>query len=189
MEVIKPATNRTKLTFENYLNHDDGTDNHYELVDGELLIMNPPTGLHALIIRFLTQVIEAEITKLSLPWLALQNIGIRTAINRSRLPDLLVISREEIEEVLENSAIVNSAHLAIEIVSSESKTRDYRFKRSEYSVVGIPEYWIVDPQQRKVAVLVLVEGFYEVNEYQETEKIVSPIFPNLDLTVTQILQA
>lgn len=32
-----------KLTFEEYLDHDDGTDTPYELIDGELIAM-PPEG-------------------------------------------------------------------------------------------------------------------------------------------------
>lgn len=39
----------SKLTFEDYLVYDNGTDNQYELEDGALILMNPPIGLHALI--------------------------------------------------------------------------------------------------------------------------------------------
>jgi len=35
-----------KLTFEEYLNYDDGTDKRYEFNDGELVEMTPPIGLH-----------------------------------------------------------------------------------------------------------------------------------------------
>ncbi len=44
-------TTNTQLTFEQYLTSDDATDNRYELEDGKLILMNPPTGRHALIIR------------------------------------------------------------------------------------------------------------------------------------------
>jgi Uma2 family endonuclease len=33
------TTTRKKLTFEEYLDYDDGTDNRYELVDGELVAL------------------------------------------------------------------------------------------------------------------------------------------------------
>lgn len=33
-----------QLTFEEYLTYDDGSDNRYELFDGELLCMTPATG-------------------------------------------------------------------------------------------------------------------------------------------------
>ncbi|MEM7715322.1 MAG: hypothetical protein AAF349_17380 [Cyanobacteria bacterium P01_A01_bin.68] len=33
--------------------HDDGTDNRYELIDGKLEFMNPPTFRHLLITKFI----------------------------------------------------------------------------------------------------------------------------------------
>lgn len=37
------ATTR-RLTFKEYLDYGDGTDNRYELVQGELVAMTPPVG-------------------------------------------------------------------------------------------------------------------------------------------------
>jgi Uma2 family endonuclease len=119
-------------------------------------------------------------------WRTLSGIGVRTAVNRSRIPDICVINPEEISN-LDVSAVMESAIIALEIVSPESRTRDYRFKRSEYSVVGIPEYWIVDPTEQKVTVLTLVEGWYEQVEFRGNERIVSEMFPELVLTVEQVL--
>lgn len=181
-------TTKTKFTFDEYLTYNDGTDNRYELEDGELILMNLPTFYHAFIISFLTYHLETEIKRLNLPWLTLQGIGVRTSINRSRIPDISVVNREKITQ-RNLSAVIESAIIAVEIVSPESKTRDYRFKRSEYSVVGIPEYWIVDPTEQKVTILTLVEGFYEQVEFRGNDKIISQIFPELGLTVEQVLQA
>ena len=183
------TTTKQKLTIEEYLNYDDGTDNRYELEDGELIIVNPPTFDHALIIRYLTNAFEAEISRLNLAWVTLLNVGVRTSINRSRIPDVSVISRDQITQRNISAVIETASLLAIEIVSPESRTRDYRYKRSEYSVVGIPEYWIVDPTEQKVVILNLVEGLYEQVEYKEDDRIVSQIFPELALTVEQVLQA
>jgi Uma2 family endonuclease len=179
----------TKLTFEEYLAYDDGTDNRYELEDGVLILMNPPIGLHALIIRFLSNTLEAEISRLKLPWATLQMFGVRTAPRRTRLPDLCVVPLEIVREYLNVSAVIESgALLAIEIVSPDSIKRDYRFKRAEYASFGIPEYWIVDPTAQKVTVLQLVEGLYEDKQYQGSDRIESSIFPEIKLTVVQILQ-
>ncbi|OCR00225.1 hypothetical protein BCD67_20930 [Oscillatoriales cyanobacterium USR001] len=182
------TTTKTQLTFEEYLTYDDGTDNSYELEDGELILMNPPTFRHALIVHFLIDAFGTQIRQLSLPWITLSGIGVRTSVNRSRIPDVCVINREQVAN-LDVSAVIELAIIAVEIVSPESRTRDYRFKRSEYSVVGIPEYWIVDPVGQKVTVLTLVEGFYEQVEFRGNETIVSQTFPELGLTVEQVLQA
>ena len=39
-----------KLTFEEYLAYEDDTDNRYELVNGELVLMSVGKGMHAFII-------------------------------------------------------------------------------------------------------------------------------------------
>lgn len=186
---MTPIPITTKLSFEDYLNYDDGTDNRYELEDGELILMNPPIGLHALILRFLSNTLEAEIKRLNLPWATLQLLGVRTAPRRSRLPDLCVIPLDIVREYLNVSAIVESGTLlAIEIVSPESVKRDYRFKRTEYAAAGVPEYWIVDPAEQKITLLQLVEGLYEDKEYRSNEVFQSQLFPELSLTVNQVLQ-
>lgn len=180
---------KLKLSFEEYLTYDDGTDNRYELENGELILMNPPTGRHPLIIYRLHNAFVAEINRLSLAWVCLHGIGVRTSINRARIPDISVVTLEQIEQLLDISAILETPSLlAVEIVSPESKTRDYRYKRSEYGVLGIPEYWIVDPLEQKITVLLLIEGFYEAKEYQGSDLIISQTFPALKLTVDQVLQ-
>jgi Uma2 family endonuclease len=184
-----PSPITSKLTFEEYLNYNDGTDNCYELEDGELILMNPPIGLHALIIRFLSNTLEAEIRRLNLPWVTLQLLGVRTAPRRSRLPDLCVIPLEIVREYLTVSAVVESGTLlAIEIVTLDSVKRDYRFKRTEYASVGVPEYWTIDPAEQKATVLQLVEGLYEDKEYRGNQVLESQLFPELSLTVNQVLQ-
>ena len=40
-------------SFEEYLTYEDGTEHRYELVDGKLELMNPPTFIHLLIAKFI----------------------------------------------------------------------------------------------------------------------------------------
>ncbi|WP_199250244.1 Uma2 family endonuclease [[Phormidium] sp. ETS-05] len=175
-------------SFEDYLTYDDGTDNRYELVDGRLEIVNPPTIGHMLIAKFVVNILEAEIARLSLPWLCFQEAGVRTGFRKSRLTDVCVVSREQARELVDKSAVFETPPvLVVEVVSPESVNRDYRYKRSEYAAVGIPEYWIIDPILNKVSGLRLDEGFYEEAVFTDNQSLVSQTFPELNLTVAQIL--
>ena len=117
------------LSFEEYLNYDDGADSRYELVLGKLEIMNPPTVRHFLIAKFLEQVFDAEI-KQQYDWLCFREAGVRTGWQKSRLPDLFIVDKSMALELLDSSAVFQTTpYLIVEIVSPESKTRDYRYKR------------------------------------------------------------
>lgn len=183
------TTIKNNFSFEEYLTYNDGTDDRYELVDGELILMNPPTGRHSLIIFGLTEIFMTEIRQQNLAWVALQMFGVRTAQRRSRLPDLCVMTLEIAQELREVSAVLDSgALIVVEVVSPDSGKTDYRYKRTEYAAAGIPEYWIVDPLQNKVSILQLVEGLYEEEEYQGEEVVRSFLLPELAITPTQIFQ-
>ncbi|NEO28579.1 MAG: Uma2 family endonuclease, partial [Kamptonema sp. SIO4C4] len=77
--------------------------------------------------------------------------------------------------------------LVVEVVSESTQDTDYRSKRSEYAVLDIPEYWIVDPLQEQVTLGTLESGFYNTVSYRGDDRINSTVFPNLALTATQIL--
>lgn len=184
--IVQTAENL--FSFEDYLNYEDGTDNRYELVLGKLELMTPPTVRHFLIAKFLEQICDREIEKKNLNWLCFREAGVRTGWQKSRLPDLFIIERNAAMALLDSSAVFQTTpFLIVEIVSPESKKRDYRFKRSEYAALEVPEYWIIDPQENKVTVLVLNEGLYEETVFTDGEKVVSSIFSELELIVREIL--
>jgi Uma2 family endonuclease len=189
--MLQTITKKT-YTFEEYLEYYDDTDLKYELVNGELIPMPPASGLHALILVFMYNVLQAEIKRLKLDWTVMPgNIGVRTAQNKSRIPDLAIITESQRQELREmTSAVLQYPPLlAVEIVSPGNAVDDYRYKQAEYAVREIPEYWIVDPVEAKVFVLKLVDGLYEPTEFSENQEIKSSIFPELTLTVEQVLNA
>lgn len=183
-------TTEAIYTFEEYLAYDDGTDNRYELVDGRLELMNPPTFRHLLIAKYIEVIFDAEINRLALPWLCFKEAGVRTGWRRSRLTDVYVVTKEQVKELLEKSVVCQTPPLlAIEVVSLDSVTRDYRYKRSEYAALGIAEYWIIDHRENKVSVLFLEEGLYEETVFTGNQQIVSRTFSELALTVEQVLNS
>ncbi len=188
------ATNR-KLTFQEYLAYVNGSEQRYELVDGELVPMSLGTGQHGKITKFLERILDAEIARAEYPWTAERfSIGIQsprgTRWDTSRIPDIAVVTLEQWDALQAREAVIalNEAPplLVVEVVSPSTVTDDYRAKRAEYSVLDIPEYWIVDPLVSKVTVCRLQDGLYDLEEFQGSEQIVSPTFTELELTAAQI---
>ncbi|WP_109012469.1 Uma2 family endonuclease [Nostoc commune] len=183
-----------RLTLEEYLKYDDRTDSQYELVAGELVAIPPesPKNVHIslfLLVNFLKFV---PLNRLS------NKVEIVVAGFRAttRIPDLVVLT-DELVTALENATRSTITFdmpppaLVVEVVSpgKANEDRDYRYKRSEYAARGIAEYWIVDPQINAVTVLILVDGFYEETRFTGNTAIASTIFPELQLTAEQVLNA
>jgi Uma2 family endonuclease len=184
------------LTFEAYLTYDDGTDTRYELVDGELLPMSLGTGKHASIAEFIHDQFRSEIKRLNRPWTSKQmTVGVRSprgrSLDTSRIPDVTILPLTQWEELSNREAIINLNEppplLVVEVVSPSTQATDYRSKRSEYGLLGIPEYWIVDPIAGKVTLCLIDHGFYDVVEYQGEDILQSLTFPELKLSAVDLL--
>lgn len=183
-----------RLTLEEYLTYDDGTDKQYELVAGELVEMPAESPLNVQIALFLLSHLLQFV-----PLNCLSNkaeivvSGVRAT---TRIPDLTVFSVELaaiLRETKRSTILLDMPPplLVVEVVSpgKANEDRDYRYKRSEYAARGIAEYWIVDPLRAQVTVLTLVDGFYEEQVWRGEEAIASTLFPTLNLTVAAVLQA
>jgi Uma2 family endonuclease len=190
--MVMIVTTAKKMTFEEFLNYDDGTDYLYELENGELIFMPSESELNQRIAIFLL----IYFSQLGIPYYRLRmktEIAVNSRMVGVRVPDLVVFS-EELAQVMKDairSLILMDMPpplLVVEVVSPNQEKRDYRYKRSEYAARGINEYWIVDPILQKVTVLEWVEGLYEEQVFTGDEVICSPLFAEVKLTVNELLQ-
>lgn len=155
--------------------------------------MTPASPLHSDIAEFIDRQFYQEVLRLGLDWKIKSDTGVRTQEQRSRLPDVSVITGEAWRKIRESKSAVlqEPVILAVEVVSpgEANHDRDYDEKRLEYQTLGISEYWIVDPQEEQVLVLLLVEGKYQTTVFRGNQQIVSQTLPKLKLTVEQVLGA
>jgi len=187
-----------RLTLEDYLTHNDGADTRYELVNGELIPMSLGTGKHGRVTEFIRDELNGEIKRSNLLWTATDmKIGIQsprgTRCDTCRIPDIVVIPTEQWEDMDNREAVIRLNEpfplLVIEVVSPSTASDDYRAKRSEYAVLDIPEYWIIDPIKSCVTVCTLFEGAYDDQVSQGGSNVISPTFPSVGLTADEILSA
>ena len=188
------TTPTKRISFEEYLKYDDGTNNRYELVDGELVLMPPASFLHSDLIDFIADCFKviARQYKLDIK-VKTGDVGVRTGMNSSRIPDISVIDGKVWKSYRrDKSAVIeNGLMLAVEVVSpgAEQIERDYTSKAIEYQNTGIREYWIVDPIEQKITVLVLDKGSYTQTVFTGDEALSSVTFPQLKVTAGKILAA
>ena len=190
--VSNPITSQL-FTLEDFYNYDDGLDNCYELVDGELIEMPTESPANCNVARRLF----AQLLKLiPIEWLSYKEIMLEVSGRRAkvRIPDMMILGEECYAAIKDQRRGTITQDMppplvAIEIVSvgKVNEFRDYRYKRSEYAVRGIAEYWIVDPSQSKFTILTLVEGFYEEAIYGIGDTFNSGLFPEININISDIL--
>ncbi|KAM3114331.1 Uma2 family endonuclease [Phormidesmis sp. 146-33] len=192
------ATTQKRMTLDEYLTYDDGTDTRYELVDGMLVEMGTESTINTWIVGFLFEVF----IRLGLPAYRIgfkQKIEATSAYASARDPDLIVHTEESalaIEGRKESILRLGEPNpmLIIEVASpgtesSENYQRDYQQKPAEYAARGVLEYWITDPDRQWVKIGSLINGAHQFADFTGNQCILSPTFPQLNLTAEQILNA
>ena len=134
-----------RLTVDDMANID--LDIPFEIVDGRLELMAPPTPWH--------QYASARISRLLEPEYAYVTGDVPVDVGRSgRRPDVvaLIVPAEQIMRERLRSFAAGMVAVAVEVIShasdagrdADSVARDREEKLHEYAAAGIPEYWIVD---------------------------------------------
>lgn len=149
---------------EDYLELTDGTNRLIELTDGNLEFLSAPTEAHQLILIFLFDALRAAVQP-HLGVVLFAGLRVRLQAGKFREPDVVFIRTENYSK--RGSRFWEAADIAMEVVSDdqESRHRDYVKKVEEYAAAGIPEYWIVDPQEKRITVYALPDGATSYNEH------------------------
>lgn len=193
-----------KLSFEDFLDRYPDGCGIYEFVNGEIVEVDA-TRAHKNVARYLVKCLDGENERLELGYIVDKDIKVRTVNSagqeQGRNPDVGVVSGSLWNgNVLAYGALTEPIQLAIEVVSTNWED-DYVDKLDEYQRLGIFEYWIVDylaiasraylgnPKVPTVFVYRLVEGIYQVQGFRGSDRIISPTFPELDLTVDRVIES
>ncbi len=152
------ASGPSGLTYSDYLRTSD--DERYELLNGELLMVPAPNIAH--------QKAQAELGIRLGAWVKERGLGsvyfapTDVVLSDSDVvqPDLLFISNER-GHVVTRDNVQGAPDLVVEVLSPSTSAVDWTTKRDLYARYGVREYWIVDPDDRTVAVLSLHEGTLE----------------------------
>ncbi|NJL92109.1 MAG: Uma2 family endonuclease [Coleofasciculaceae cyanobacterium SM2_1_6] len=177
----------------------------YELHNGVIFEMHP-IGKHEEINGFLSKKLNFQFEHLNLPYIIPRQALVKIIDQDSAyFPDVLVINQGNLdsEPLWKKFSTVTQAAsipLVIEVVSTNWQD-DYAHKLVDYEILGIPEYWIIDylglggrryignPKQPTISIYYLVEDEYQISQFRGDEVIVSPTFPELNLTAHQIFTA
>ncbi|MFI6362894.1 Uma2 family endonuclease [Nocardia sp. NPDC050630] len=158
-------------------------DARFELLDGEVVMMAPSTLWHNQVIKIL--------------WLALSGVAPRVFVvateqgidlgNTVPEPDLLVVSRG-VTSADSLAFQPSDVHLAIEVVSPGTKTKDRVLRPAQYAEAGIKCFWRVENEENAIVIYtfeLLPEGGYAPTGVHRTRVQVDRPFP-IDIELPEV---
>jgi Uma2 family endonuclease len=178
-------------------------DGCYELRNGVIVEMQP-TGKHEEIVGFIVDELGFQVRQRKLPYFVPKQVLVKSPTDSTAyLPDVSFVDRSRLalEPMWEKRALLEmgaSVPLIAEVVSTNWRD-DYHKKFADYEAIGVQEYWIADhlglggirfigsPKQPTLTICTLVDGEYEVRLFRGGDRIISPLFPDLELTAAQVL--
>ena len=192
-----------QITFDDFIAWYPDSEHRYELHDGEIIEMPKPIGKHSEVGGYMALKLGIEIERLQSPYFVPKECVVKFEESGYE-PDVIVLNRQTLGDDprwQKESTITRgkSAKLVIEVVST-NWSDDYALKLEDYEAIGIEEYWICDylglggrryigaPKQPTFSVYQLNEaGEYQVKQFRGEQAIKSKVFPELQLSMNQIL--
>jgi len=166
------------------------TTNHLiEFSNGCLEFLPLPTLFHQAIVLFLYGQLNSFVRGHIPGEVSAAPCRVRTIAGKYREPDILYVRPERVRD---RHRPTNGADLLMEVVSGDAddRKRDLEEKRAEYEQARIPEYWIVDPQERTITVLILEETNYRIHGiFGVGSRATSAILPGFSVSVDEVFAA
>ena len=139
-----------KLTYEDYCLIPEDLNRH-EILDGEHFVNPAPRPGHQRALLVLALQFEVQLPR-GLVYIAPCDLHL-TEVDVLQ-PDLMVLSPDR-RHIVTETKVEGAPNLVVEILSPSTSSLDRNLKKARYARGGVPEYWIMDLDERVVEQFVL----------------------------------
>ncbi len=158
MAVQKTIPRQGDLTVEDFLRLvEDGQK--ADLIDGVIYVASPDKLVNNDLNDFIQFVLGGYVDVRRLGRLTANRYAYFLTPRRAPEPDVAFVASAH-SEILQQRGGDGGPDVAVEIVSDDSRTRDYREKKELYRAAGVAEYWILDPDRLRAEFHRLANGEY-----------------------------
>ena len=169
----------TRMTYEEFMALPAEEGQHYELIEGELVVNPAPVPRHQRIVRKIFGRLDRyfEVHGGGEVWIAPLDI----VLSRDNVlePDLVVILSGR-AAIVGPKNVQGAPDIAIEVLSEGTRRRDKTVKRRLYEQHGVTEVWIVDPDE--VSVTIVRDGEATV----AGERVTTPLLPGFAMPLRDV---
>lgn len=152
-----------------------------ELIDGQIYYQAAPSRIHQKILMELSATIRDHIrSHKGICEVYPAPFAVKLFDNQDDTvePDISVICDPK---KLTDKGCTGAPDWIIEIISPSTASHDYIYKLNLYAKAGVREYWIVDPNSRKILVYYLEESGFKMDAYTFQSKIGVNIYDDLQI--------
>lgn len=181
----QPQADFGPYTWKDFIELDE--DDPRELLDGRLVEIEVPTWEHESIVASIIVTLGSWVRVHKAGRVLSSSYKIRIDDRRGSMPDIQFYRRGNSSAGQEVGLERGRPDLVIEVVSPSSRSKDSVRKLYDYASIGIPEYWLIDPEARTLERLVLREGSYSIVEALEGAAVFRPEgFEGLEIDLGQL---
>ncbi|MCS6988722.1 MAG: Uma2 family endonuclease [Chloroherpetonaceae bacterium] len=175
-----------KMTYAEFreLDFPDDDRHLYELLDGEPVQRNTPSIQHQRIARNVFRKLDQFVLEKNLGEVFFAPVTLLVDDYNAPQPDLAFISNKT-TDATDEFVVVKAPDLVVEILSPSTMSDDRHRKRKLYERFGVKEYWLIDPQNKAIEVLELLNGQFELFSFAaEKGKVRSKILEGFELNLS-----
>lgn len=178
-----------KVTYEEFLEISENSEERYEYIDGEIYLMASPKTNHQYILGEMYYIFASWFRgKNCRPMLSPYDITLKRNEKNINIvqPDLMVICDLD-EKLNDKGYYMGVPVLMVEILSESTRGKDSVKKMDLYMSTGVLEYWIVNPWSKEITIHFfnnsdLVKSIH----YKKDETAASELFNGLEVKLNDI---
>ncbi len=185
---MRPNAEMGPYTWRDFIELEE--DDPRELLDGHLVEIEVPTWTHERIVAALIAILAQWSWARNAGHVLASGYRIRIDDRRGTMPDVQFYRHGNSPGGQEKALEQGRPDLAVEVISPSSRSKDSVRKLYDYASIGVPEYWLLDPEARTLERLVLRDGVYSIVEAIEGNVLFQPDgFDGLEIDLGRIWSA
>jgi Uma2 family endonuclease len=131
-----------------------------QLINNKLIMSPAPLDIHQQILGFIFLEVGSYLKKNNLGEIRVAPYDVRFSKQNIFQPDIIFIKNENLNKI-DRTGLKGAPDLVIEILSPSTGHLDYVEKKNIYEKYGVKEYFIVDPENKKVDTFILKNNLFE----------------------------
>ena len=160
--------------------------NRYEILDGELSVTPAPATKHQTALGNLYRFLANYVVANQVGKLFIAPTDLILASTTVVQPDLIFIGNDR-RHIVTERAIEGPPTLVIEILSPTTHRIDRVTKAQLYAKHNVPNYWLIDPDQRTLEAYELVLDHYDLAASARDADVFAPsLFPGLSIQLSDL---